>query len=62
MAHPKSRISKQRKHKRRTHHKLTVSTLAACSNCGTMHKYHTVCPECGYYRRKLAIAQDEVEA
>lgn len=55
MAHPKRRISKQRKHKRRTHDKAEVPTLAACSNCGAMHLYHTVCGECGYYRGKLAI-------
>ncbi len=55
MAHPKSRISKQRKHKRRTHIKAAVPTLSACSNCGAMHIYHTVCGECGYYRGKLAV-------
>ena len=32
-----------------------VPTLTACSNCGAMHIYHTVCGECGYYRGKLAV-------
>ena len=47
MAHPKHRISKTRRDKRRTHYKAIPATLAACSNCGTTVKYHTVCPECG---------------
>jgi len=55
MAHPKHRTSKQRRNKRRTHIKATPATLASCSNCGATVKYHTVCPECGFYRGKLAI-------
>lgn len=55
MAHPKSRISKQRKNKRRTHYKAETPTLSTCSNCGSTTQYHRVCPECGYYRGKLAI-------
>ena len=48
MAHPKRKHSKQRTAKRRTHDKAVAPTLAVCSNCGAMHIYHTVCPECGY--------------
>jgi large subunit ribosomal protein L32 len=55
MAHPKHKHSKTRRDKRRTHDKATPATIASCSNCGTSVKYHTVCPECGYYRGKLAI-------
>ncbi|MBC8006011.1 MAG: 50S ribosomal protein L32 [Verrucomicrobia bacterium] len=58
MAHPKHRVSKTRRDKRRTHYKATPATLASCSNCGTTVKYHTVCTECGYYRGKLAIEKD----
>ncbi|MCZ4693497.1 50S ribosomal protein L32 [Ancylomarina euxinus] len=58
MAHPKHRTSKQRRNKRRTHIKATPATLASCSNCGATTKYHTVCPECGYYRGKLAIEKE----
>lgn len=55
MAHPKRRQSKTRRDKRRTHDKAVAPTLAVCSNCGSMHIYHTICPSCGYYRGKLAI-------
>jgi large subunit ribosomal protein L32 len=55
MAHPKHRSSKTRTAKRRTHYKAVAPTLAACSNCGALHIYHTVCGECGYYRGMVAI-------
>lgn len=61
MAHPKHRISKQRKGKRRTHYKAETPTLAACSNCGTAVIYHRVCPECGFYRGRVIIDK-KVEA
>ena len=44
MAHPKHKVSSTRRDKRRT-----------CSNCGSAVLYHRVCPECGFYRGKLAI-------
>jgi large subunit ribosomal protein L32 len=59
MAHPKHRISKTRRDKRRTHYKATAATLASCSNCGATHQYHRVCPSCGHYRGKLAIEKQE---
>ncbi len=55
MAHPKHKLSKQRRNKRRTHYKAEAPTLASCSNCGTTVLYHRVCPECGYYRGRLII-------
>jgi large subunit ribosomal protein L32 len=58
MAHPKHKISKSRRDKRRTHDKAIPATLATCSNCGAAVKYHTVCSECGYYRGKLAIEKE----
>jgi len=55
MAHPKHKISKQRRNKRRTHQKLELPALANCSNCGATVLYHRVCPQCGYYRGRLII-------
>jgi|AntRauTorckE5430_2_1112549.scaffolds.fasta_scaffold05328_4 large subunit ribosomal protein L32 len=40
MAHPKSRISKQRKRKRRTHYKATVPTITVCQTTGESHQPH----------------------
>jgi large subunit ribosomal protein L32 len=58
MAHPKRKVSKQRRDKRRTHYKAIVPTLATCSNCGAAVMYHHVCPECGYYRGRQLIEKN----
>jgi large subunit ribosomal protein L32 len=55
MPHPKRRISKSRRDKRRTHDKAVASTLTTCSNCAAPVLYHRVCNECGYYKGKVAI-------
>ncbi len=59
MALPKRKISKQRKHKRRTHWKLFAPTLVKCDNCGSLKKPHVVCPECGMYKGKQIIQTGE---
>jgi large subunit ribosomal protein L32 len=58
MAHPKRKISKTRRDKRRTHYKATAPTLSSCSNCGSPTLYHRVCGECGFYRGKQAIEKE----
>jgi large subunit ribosomal protein L32 len=62
MAHPKRKISKQRRNKRRTHYKATPLTLAVCTNCGSTVRYHRVCGECGFYRGQLAVEKVVEEA
>ncbi len=52
MAHPKRKVSKSRRDKRRTHYKATAPTLVACPNCGEMKLSHRACPNCGYYAGK----------
>jgi len=58
MAHPKRKISKTRRDKRRTHYKATETVMSSCQNCGSTVQYHRVCGECGYYRGKLAIEKE----
>jgi large subunit ribosomal protein L32 len=55
MPNPKHRFSQTRTAKRRTHDKVESVQLSTCSNCGAAVVYHRVCPECGYYKGKLAI-------
>ena len=55
MAHPKHKLSKQRRDKRRTHDFAPVPTLATCPNCGATV---IVCPECGYYRGRQIIVKN----
>jgi large subunit ribosomal protein L32 len=40
MAHPKRKISKTRRDKRRTHFKLTAANLATCPTTGQAHLFH----------------------
>jgi large subunit ribosomal protein L32 len=62
MPNPKHRHSKQRRNKRRTHYKATVPSTSTCSNCGAVKIPHRVCPECGYYRGKLAVEKKTASA
>jgi large subunit ribosomal protein L32 len=61
MAHPKSKISKQRKRKRRTHKKLQEPTIAICKTTGEPHLYHRSYWYEGemYYKGKVVIQAEE---
>ncbi|TXB63468.1 50S ribosomal protein L32 [Phaeodactylibacter luteus] len=64
MAHPKSRISKQRKHKRRTHKKAAMPHVATCAATGEKHLQHRAYYDLDgnmYYRGKLLIKAQEEE-
>ena len=58
MAHPKRKISKTRRDKRRTHYKASKATSYTCPNCSSPVAYHRVCEECGHYRGKAAIDKE----
>ncbi len=65
MAHPKSRISKMRKRKRRTHYKAEVPAYSVCPATGETHQRHRAYyDEEGnlYYKGQLAIAASSEEA
>ncbi len=62
MAHPKSRISKQRKRKRRTHYKTVAPQYSVCKTTGEAHQRHRAYYDAEgnlYYRGKLMIKNDE---
>ncbi|MEJ6556917.1 MAG: 50S ribosomal protein L32, partial [Flavobacteriaceae bacterium] len=40
MAHPKRKISKTRRDKRRTHYKAAFQQIATCTITGESHLYH----------------------
>lgn len=63
MAHPKSRISKQRKRKRRTHKKATPPQVAVCKETGAPHLYHRAYWHEGnmYYKGQVVIEAFEDE-
>ncbi len=58
MALPKSKISRTRGRKRRTHYKMKQVGLVPCKNCNTPKIPHRVCPNCGYYKgRKVELTK-----
>ena len=64
MAHPKSRISKQRKRKRRTHKKAPIPHVATCSVTGEKHlRHHAYYDDEGnmYYKGKVLIGVEDEE-
>ena len=62
MAHPKRKISKTRRDKRRTHFKAITLQIATCTNTGEAHLYHRAHWHEGklYYRGKVLIDNNEV--
>lgn len=62
MAHPKSRMSKQRKRKRRTHYKLETPVVATCETTKEPHLRHRAYWHDGdlYYRGKVLVKTEEV--
>jgi large subunit ribosomal protein L32 len=60
MAHPKRKISKTRRDKRRTHYKLGTKQLITDPNTGEVSQYHRLNLETGMYRGiQVLPAKDE---
>lgn len=59
MPNPKRRHSSSRRGKRRAHDHLRTANLSVCPNCLEPKMPHRVCPHCGYYKGKQAIAVAE---
>lgn len=56
MAVPKSKISRQRRDKRRSAHwKLDVPGLVKCPKCGELVMPHRVCRSCGTYKGREVL-------
>ena len=57
MAHPKRKISKQRKRKRRTHYKASAPTISTCQKTGEAHLRHHAYVVDGnlFYKGKMVI-------
>jgi len=60
MAVPKQRKSKSKTRMRRSHNdKVTLMKLVSCPHCGEFMRPHRACPNCGYYKDREIIAQEE---
>lgn len=54
---PKKRHSRQRQGKRRAAIILAAPKTIVCTNCGSTHIPHIVCPNCGFYRGAEVISK-----
>lgn len=61
MAVPRNRVSNARKNSRRSHMAKKPVMTSKCSNCGALHRPHTLCEACGYYNNRRVIVQKEKE-
>ncbi len=55
MAVPKQRKTKSRRDNRRMHIYLKQPVLGICPKCGKKVRSHTVCWNCGYYKKEEVI-------
>lgn len=60
MAVPKSKVSRQRRDKRRSSvWKLETPGIVQCPNCGAYHLPHRACKACGKYNGREVIKVEE---
>lgn len=63
MAHPKRKISKQRRDKRRTHYKTEAKNYIVCPTTGETHLPHRAYwHEGNLYHKGKVVIEKEVEA
>ncbi len=57
--HPKRKISKGRRNRRRAHDALRRPHLITCPSCKAKIPPHQVCPHCGTYRGRQVFEVEE---
>ncbi|NOZ50888.1 MAG: 50S ribosomal protein L32 [Chloroflexi bacterium] len=57
--HPKQKISKGRRDRRRAHDALRRPHLITCPTCKNKRPPHQVCPYCGTYRGRTVVEIEE---
>jgi len=62
MAVPKSKVSRQRRDKRRSSHwKLDVPNIITCPKCDAYRLPHRACRACGTYKDREVITVKEAD-
>ena len=59
MAVPKSRTSKAKRDKRRSHDSIAAPARSTCPSCNAPKLPHRVCSSCGWYRDRTVVEVDE---
>jgi large subunit ribosomal protein L32 len=57
--HPKQKLSKGRRDRRRAHDALSRVHLVTCPSCKAKIPPHQVCPYCGTYRGRQVFEVEE---
>lgn len=57
---PKRKVSKARQGERRAHLAISAPPLVECEHCHELHRAHHVCPTCGWYNGREAVAIEPV--
>ena len=55
MGNPKRKHSNHRSGNRRAHNALRAAGTSVCGNCGYEKLPHTICPNCGQYKRRAVV-------
>lgn len=56
--HPKRKLSKGRRARRRSQDALAATHLVTCPQCGAMRLPHHVCPDCGTYKGETVLEME----
>lgn len=56
---PKNKVSRHRRGNRRRHQRVDVPTLVTCPKCNSLMRAHRVCKECGTYRGRTVLPQEQ---
>jgi large subunit ribosomal protein L32 len=59
---PKKRHSRARQGKRRAAINFSAQKSVVCENCGSRRLSHTVCAQCGFYKKQQVLAKDKQQA
>jgi large subunit ribosomal protein L32 len=57
--HPKRKLSKGRRDRRRAHDALPAVHLVKCPKCGALREPHRLCLDCGTYKGVTFIEMKE---
>ena len=56
---PKNKVSRHRRGNRRQHLRVDTPTLVVCPNCRNLMRAHRVCKDCGQYKGRQVIQQEQ---
>jgi len=62
MGVPKKKRSRSRQKSRKTKQKKLFSEISICPRCQSPKLSHFACPNCGYYKGRLAVVVKEKKA